>query len=199
MRARAALPALAAVGVLLAACGHGTGTTQAGSSTPPSSSQSGAGGSTVSGSEVPPFPANTEPDTGQASPDARGNVTDIRASHQDGFDRVVFEFSGPGTPGWNVQYVPQASSQGSGQPIALAGNAVLSVVITGVGYPTETGLKEYPRGKVTVSGTDAVADVFFDGTFEGQSQAFVGTAAKTPFRVYLLNNPARVVLEVRQQ
>jgi hypothetical protein len=44
--------------------------------------------------------------------------------------------------------------------------------------------------------TGSVTEVLFDGTFEGQSVAFVGTGARTPFRVYLLENPTRVVLEI---
>jgi hypothetical protein len=41
-----------------------------------------------------------------------------------------------------------------------------------------------------------VTEVAFDATFEGSTVAFVGTSAKTPFRVYLLESPARVVVEV---
>jgi len=36
----------------------------------------------------------------------------------------------------------------------------------------------------------------FDGTFEGTTAAFIGTAARTPFRVYALSNPTRIVVEV---
>jgi hypothetical protein len=36
----------------------------------------------------------------------------------------------------------------------------------------------------------------WDTTFEGTSVAFVGTTEETPFRVYLLEDPTRVVLDV---
>ena len=36
----------------------------------------------------------------------------------------------------------------------------------------------------------------FDGTFEGTTVVFVGTAATTPFRAYLLQSPPRIVLDV---
>jgi hypothetical protein len=41
-----------------------------------------------------------------------------------------------------------------------------------------------------------VTEVAWDSTFEGTSVAFVGAAEKTPFRVYLLKDPARVVVDV---
>jgi hypothetical protein len=133
---------------------------------------------------------------GQPSAGARGTITDVRIGHQDGFDRVVFEFHGTGTPGWTVKYVPSASEQASGKPIALTGSAVLSVALTGVAHPTD--IQEFRRGTVTGPETDVVTEAFYDGTFEGVSQAFVGTTVQTPFRVYLLTDPVRVVLEVRE-
>jgi len=44
--------------------------------------------------------------------------------------------------------------------------------------------------------TAAVTEVVFDDTFEGTTVAFVCTKAQSPFRVYLLEAPTRVVLEV---
>lgn len=206
MTGRTLLPALALT-LLVGACsgpgtdqagGNGAGTTTPAPSTPGSST---APGSTAAGHDdgaLPPFPADTRADTGTASAGARGTITDVRIGHHDGFDRVVFEFHGSGTPGWTVRYVPEALGQGSGRHIDLAGENVLSVAITGIGYPTDTGVEEFSRGTVTGADTDVVRAAYFDGTFEGITQAFVGTTAEQPFRVYLLTDPARVVLEVRE-
>lgn len=147
--------------------------------------------------DVPSFPGDAEADTAEASSDARGTVRDIRVGGHDGFDRVVFEVGGEGTPGWDVRYVDQASSQGSGDVVELAGDAVLQVTLTGMGYPYDTGVDEYRAGApLPGPGTDTVTEVVFDATFEGTSVAFVGTKAQAPFRVYLLDSPTRVVLEV---
>jgi hypothetical protein len=202
------LPALL-VALLLGACGSGGGNESGGdgSRTEATSPSSTPSGGTTSGptdehddgtDDAPPFPADTRPDTGDASTGAYGNITDVRVAHHDDFDRVVFEFHGTGTPGWIVEYVPQAFAQGSGEPIELAGTAVLSITITGVGYPTETGIEEFRRGPVEPADAHVVTGAFFDGTFEGTTQAFVGTSAQQPFRVYLLTDPARIVLEVRE-
>jgi hypothetical protein len=147
--------------------------------------------------DAPPFPADVEPDTSAASAGASVTVSDIRIGRHDGFDRVVFEVGGTGTPGWDVQYVDAASSQGSGKPIDVAGNAVLQVTLTGAGYPDDTGVTEFSSsGPVTGSGTKVVTEAVFDATFEGTTVTFVGTTERTPFRVYLLEGPTRVVVEV---
>ncbi len=211
----AAVVVASAVGVsLLAGCAQrGTGTRPAASegtttsSPAPSASSSTAAGATTAASTVEeasapssnaaPFPANTDPDTGEASADARVTVSDVRVGRQDGFDRVVFEVAGTGTPGWRVEYVDSASAQGSGAPVDVAGDAVLQVTLTGAGYPYDTGVEEFPtRTPVRAAGTRSVTEVVFGGTFEGTSEAFVGTTGRTPFRAYALSNPARVVVEV---
>jgi len=148
------------------------------------------------GGDATPFPGNTEPDVA-APVDAEGlTVTAVRAGRHEGFDRVVFELSGTGTPGWNVEYVDAPSSQGSGAAVDVPGAAALQVTLQGVVYPYESGVTEVPRGEVSVSGTEAVAGVVYDATFEGTSVAWIGTAAQTPFRVYALTGPSRVVVEV---
>jgi hypothetical protein len=209
-RARVASAALLAATALLAGCGSGddggTGTASSSSVATSSSSSPSASATATGGSEqpddgstdAPSFPANTEPDTEDASADAQVTVRDIRTGRHDGFDRVVFEVGGTGTPGWDVRYVDQASSQGSGDPVEVAGDAVLQVTITGAGLPTDTGVTEFDGpSPLPGAGTETVTEVVFDHTFEGTTVAFVGTTAEVPFRVYALSDPQRVVVEVR--
>ncbi len=205
----ALLPACAVltVSLLLAGCGAGTSPSPSPSAggisenptEPARATGSGDGGDTDEGSytAVPSPTAGTSPDTAEASADARVTVTDIRTGRHDGFDRVVFEVEGTGTPGWDVRYVDVASSQGSGEPVEVAGEAVLQVTVTGAGYPFGTGVEEYAGpDPLPGRGTGNVTEVAFDATFEGTTVAFVGTRAEAPFRVYLLQDPVRVVVEV---
>jgi hypothetical protein len=214
-RARAtALPAVLLSAVLLAGCGSGDDGTQTASdsstSTSSSSSSSSAATSTTAAgtggevepddgsSDAPAFPANTEPDTSDASAGAQVTVRDIRIGRQSGFDRVVFEVGGTGTPGWDVRYVDQPASQGSGAPIDVEGSAALQVTITGAQIPDETGVAEYDGpNPLPGAGTRTVTEVAYDHIFEGTAVAFVGTSGQLPFRVYALSNPTRVVVEVR--
>jgi hypothetical protein len=116
---------------------------------------------------------------------------------QDGFDRVVFEIGGRGTPGWNVRFVDEAAAQGSGDPIDVEGGAILQVTLQGMGLPFETGADEWSGPDPLTSGdTETVTEVAWDGTFEGTTVAFVGLREQTPFRVYSLTDPTRIVLDV---
>jgi hypothetical protein len=79
----------------------------------------------------------------------------------------------------------------------VEGGAILQVTVTGVGLPTETGIDEWSGpDPLAIAETETVTEVAWDTTFEGTSVAFVGTTEEAPFRVYLLEDPARVVLEV---
>jgi hypothetical protein len=145
---------------------------------------------------APSAPADADPDTAEASSDANATVSEIRLGRHEGFDRVVFEVGGSGTPGWDVRYVDQAASQGSGDAVEVGGDAVLQVTLTGMGYPYDTGVEEYSGGTLNSAATEVVREVVWDATYEGTSVAFVGTTGELPFRVYALEGPARVVVEV---
>jgi hypothetical protein len=202
--APAALVASVVAGAVLAGCGgddpgeaSSSGSVASVSSSAAEAASESEPVTTDEGTNAPPFPADPEPDTAEASPGAQVTVSDVRIGRHDGFDRVVLEVGGEGQPGWDVRYVDQASSQGSGAAVEVDGEAVLQVTVTGVGYPYATGVEEVPAGeRVTAAGTGAVTELVFDATFEGTSVAFVGTTGRTPFRVYLLEAPTRVVLEV---
>lgn len=198
---RPALPALLTSLVLLTGCaGQGrsdtasaTGGAASGSSSAPSSSPAEPEGT----APAPDFPGDTEPDTAEPSRDARLTVSAVRLAAQEGFDRVVFELGGVGSPGWDVRYVEEATQDGSGAPVPVTGGAVLQVRISGAGYPYDTGVEEYAaEAPLTAAGTGSVTEVVFAATYEGVTSAFIGTRDPRPFRAYLLQEPTRLVVEV---
>ena len=140
-------------------------------------------------------------DTGRDEQAASGgplSVTKVRLARQKGFDRVVFELDGkqPGEPGWTVQYVDEPRRDGSGDPVDVDGEATLVVLISGVGYPFDTGVEEV-RAVELPSDLEVVADMELGAVFEGVYESFIGTSGKAPFRVFRLSDPARVVVDVR--
>ncbi len=145
-----------------------------------------------------PFPANAEPDTAEPSGDARLTVTDIRVGEHDGYDRVVFDLGGAGTPGWRVEYVDEAIDDGSGNPVEVDGDAILQVVISGTAMPADSGVEEYDGTTLAPDDTEAVEEVVYRFWFEGYTTAFVGVDdGRKPFRVFSLTEPARVVVDVQ--
>lgn len=124
-------------------------------------------------------------------------VEDVRVGPQEQFDRVVFDLSGSGTVGWRVEYTDEPAQDGSGAPVDLAGDHVLAVHLQGIGLP-EPGSTAYDPGELLVPGTDlrVVTEVLRLAPFEGQLNAFIGTRAEQPFRVFRLSGPERLVVDV---
>lgn len=193
-----------AVALLLAAgCAAQPGTDSAASTdettssaAPETEETSEATTAAASESPAPDFPADTSADTADPVDPEGLTVTDVRAAPHEGFERVVFELAGSGTPGWRVEYVDAPSSQGSGEAVDVPGSAFLQVTLQGTSYPYETGAEEVARGPVSLSGTETVQGVVYDATFEGTSVAWIGTSAEVPFRVSALSDPTRLVVEV---
>ena len=143
-----------------------------------------------------PFVANTEPDTSTGS--GLVEATDLRFGRHEGYDRLVLDLGGSGAPSWRAEYVGEARGQGSGELVALDGDAVLRMDVQGVRYPGEDGAAEYEGPDVIAPPPGgAIREVVVDSVFEGTMEIFVGVAAETPFRVYLLADPTRLVLDVR--
>jgi hypothetical protein len=126
------------------------------------------------------------------------SVVDVRTGTHDGYDRVVFELDGDGTVGWRVGYDASPATQGEGRPVVLPGDATLSVVLENVGYPFDTGIEEYAGDREPEPGLPQVKALRLGGVFEGYYDAFVGVGEQAPFRVFLLEDPQRVVVDVQQ-
>lgn len=148
--------------------------------------------------DAAPFPADTSPDVAEPSADAMLTVVDVRTAGHDGYDRVVYEMGGTGTPGWTVEYVDEAVQAGSGTVLDLPGDGTLSVLLTGSAYPMDSGVEPFPGpGAVTAADTQVVTEVQGWAVFEGVTDSHIGlTDAGHPFRVQLLEDPVRVVVDV---
>jgi hypothetical protein len=141
---------------------------------------------------------STDPVTEGGFPELGDDIgygTAVRVGNQEGYDRVVFEFSGSGTPSYQVQYTDSPTDQGSGDPVDVAGDAALQVTITSVGVPTGTSTP-------TMTTPDTAGTVFAQvegiwGGFEGYGETFVGIdGGQRPFHVEVLQDPMRLVVDV---
>ena len=145
-----------------------------------------------------PFVANTEPDTQTQSAGALLVTTDMRFGRHDGYDRLVLDLAGTGTPGWRARYVGEAMGQASGSAIDVAGGAVIDVMVQTIMYPGEEGNPEY-AGPVAIlpPAGGAIREVRWAGIFEGTLQVVIGVESEEPFRVFMLEDPLRVVIDVQ--
>lgn len=123
-------------------------------------------------------------------------VSNVRVGSHPGFDRVIFDLSGSGDPGWFMDYTDSPVQQGSGNPIPHHGSVALNVNIDGTTYPFELGMEDPQIG--TVQGTGSVTEVISAGTFEGRSQFIVSLDSQLPYSVEVLEDPSRIVIDILQ-
>lgn len=215
------IPALA-IGVtamtwlLLAACGdHGAtpstatavGATPAATATKTSTPAASANTAPATPNDdwtVDPLGAGgTDPVTVKANPENQTGAVllkDVRMGvHPElgGWDRIVFEFSGAARPAATIEYVSSAAQCGSGAPVTVKGSAILAVRVSGAAAHDEAGQpafakKELPGPGTTILEAKAACD------FEGVVAWAVGIKAKQPFKVTTLQNPTRLVIDVKQ-
>lgn len=202
-RLRTATALLLPAALLLAACA-GTEPEPAGSPTPRATASA-----TPSAT---PSPTPT-PDAGTGDPEAAEDVpwdnptegtaadgswltaTDLRTGSHEGFDRVVLELSGTGSPGFLAHRSAVAVEDPTGDTLDLEGEGYLGVVVTGLASPPEGGL----AAGTAVPGISVVTGAEFSGVFEGESQLWLGlTDPEAPYRVFTLTNPTRLVIDVQR-
>jgi hypothetical protein len=129
-------------------------------------------------------------------------LVDVRTGRHDDLDRVVLELEGEGDLGYRVEYVPEPTADGSGEPVDVKGDSHLQVALYGMGMPFDNGIPAFGdhTTRVPARGADGIAEVAPGGVFEGIQQAFVGIAGpERPFRAFVLTNPTRVVIDVQHQ
>jgi hypothetical protein len=79
----------------------------------------------------------------------------------------------------------------------VAGDAYLEVMITFVGVPAEGTAQPKDASAASMSGTNIAAATAIYGGYEGYGQAFVGVRGEPrPFKVTVLKNPTRLVVDV---
>lgn len=143
------------------------------------------------------------PDTGAVQSPATGEVdlqvTRVEAAAHEGFDRVVFEFTGTGQPGWFVDSTPEPRQQGSGHLIDHPGSHAINVMLTGTPYPFELGIPEenWPQAGSVAGTAGQVQGVSFHGIFEATSQYVISLNQEAAFSVTRLEEPTRVVIDIK--
>jgi hypothetical protein len=173
-----------------------------------SSSESTSGTTTVApptqtGGIDPLEGADTTPLDGAAEKTGTALLERVSVARHEGFDRVVFQFENL-RPGYKVQYVDRPIVEdGSGNNVDVAGGAVLAVRMepaSGFDLATDEGRLVY-KGPRRIEGSDAgtsiVKEVVRSGDFEAVLSWAIGVEEQVDFRVRELDDPARLVVDLR--
>jgi hypothetical protein len=119
----------------------------------------------------------------------------VRASHHRSFDRVVFQYRGGLPASRHARYVHRLIADGSGDVVPIAGRAILLVRMERAQAHTRTGAATVPSRAAYP--WPNVMDSVIAGDFEGVVSYGLGLAKRTPFHVFTLRSPSRVVVDVR--
>ena len=159
------------------------------------------------GTVFPQNPGSTDPFPMKSLPDPNTGIyvlTDVRVgAHPEsgGWDRIVFEFEDvegfPGAhPGGIVQYVDEASQCGSGQPVSVEGEAILEVRMDATQAHDDNGNLTIDAIEIDGPGNSILEAVSFCD-FEGVVQWAIGVPDEQNFKVAFLQDPARIIIDVR--
>jgi hypothetical protein len=127
---------------------------------------------------------------------ARANITDVRIGTHDGYDRVVFEFTG-GLPEASLERAePPFTHDASGEPIDVAGESFLRLIMRGGTKQQEDGTSSYEGPTDFDPGHPALIDLVEGGDFEAQSTWYFGLDAESCVRVLTLDGEPRIVIDI---
>ena len=122
-------------------------------------------------------------------------LTQIRATHHPGYDRLVFEFRGRVPTHHSARYVSQVVGP-SGLPVHIVGSALLRVQFSPtLGHNAQGGITYGPAGRTYA--LPNIIQVVNAEDFEAVLSFGVGLARQGPFHMFTLTSPSRVVIDVR--
>lgn len=142
----------------------------------------------------PAPPPSGPPEDTQPAPGTQLDLTGVRAGVHDGYDRLVLDLTGTGTPGSAVRLTTEPTADGSGFPVEYTGAQALTVMLHGMTYnDVDAVVSGIPAG--------VIASVKVMGTFEGDQLIVIGLTdpdiTLDDVSVFPLGDPTRLVVDVR--
>ena len=199
MRRTLLLPPLLLIAALLVACDDG-GEAPAPSPSATAPSATATAGETPVGTGTPAFDGTLGPLDIPLEAPGTALIVDVRTGrHDEGFDRVTFEFENY-LPGFRVAYEqPPIIADPTGLPIDVEGAAFLRVTLSpasGIDLSGETPRRTCCRSEIT-TGFPALVDLQPAGDFEAVTSYVLGLSQMLEFRVTRLLDPPRLAIDVR--
>ncbi|OKL48786.1 hypothetical protein BSR29_02700 [Boudabousia liubingyangii] len=134
----------------------------------------------------------------EAPKDNPGSVISWQIAKHPDFTRLVVTFSGDNGKalGYTTKSVKEAFEMGRGEEIkGDFGKILIDLNISHTDYPTsEKELEAY--NDIPKQGKIEGVWVYFDGFYEGNTHLVINTTTPRQYRVFTLDSPARVVMDI---
>ena len=134
-------------------------------------------------------------------------VVGVRVGRHACFDRFVVDVGGMPRAGYWVGYTDRFATVGEGEPVSVAGGAILTINARATGRGADgspalswrAGHHIVTPGQFAAGGFRTFRDLAFGGSYEGETDFGLGVRARLPFRVFQLDGPgggSRLVIDV---
>lgn len=121
----------------------------------------------------------------------------IRTGAHDEFDRVVFDFDGDKSPGFQVEYIDKLTRKCGPDELKVAGGTWLLVRMTPAQAHVESGRTSVGRVEFDedLSVVKQIRQVCDTG---GQVEWLIEVADRKPYRAVMRTEPARLVIDIKR-
>lgn|SRR5699024_3488372 len=125
--------------------------------------------------------------------------TEIRSTHQEGFERIIIEHAGSGPPTYTAQYTDDPVNPAPGLPVVTGDQAHLEVLVSNTatrGEIDEDQMLEH-NTQITDLDTEATGTVVSFVPVQETSTYVLGLDEERPYAVAILEDPVRVVIDIQ--
>ena len=140
------------------------------------------------GSQSDGFPT----DAGHAFPSSS------RVGSHPGYERVVVQYTGGAADlTWKTTWTKDPIDE-KGERIDVKGDVFLQIDVAGVREPSDVATLPPTLHPGSLAGLSTVKGVSVQYPFEGQHMVLIGLSAKGSYRIQVLKDPSRLVIDVKK-
>ena len=140
------------------------------------------------GSQSDGFPT----DAGHAFPSSS------RVGSHPGYERVVVQYTGGAADlTWKTTWTSDPIDE-KGERINVKGDVFLQIDVAGVREPSDVATLPPTLHPGSLAGLSTVKGVSVQYPFEGQHMVLIGLSAKGSYRIQVLKDPSRLVIDVKK-
>ena len=166
----------------------------------PSAASSSSAAPRASASPVAPTDWLAEGSQSDGIPTAAGHAfpSSSRVGSHPGYERVVVQYTGGAADlTWKTTWTSDPIDE-KGERINVKGDVFLQVDVAGVREPSDVASLPASLNPGSLTSLSTVKGVAVQYPFEGQHMVFIGLSAKNSYRIQVLKDPSRLVIDVKK-